>query len=30
MKNYDRIQDRFFIYNTVIDIPLKKNNYIIF
>ena len=24
------MQDRFFIYNTVIDIPLKKNSYIIF
>ena len=30
MKNYDLMQDRFFIYNAVIDIPLKKNNYIIF
>ena len=24
MKNYDLVQDRFFIYNAVIDIPLKK------
>ena len=30
MKNYDLTQDRFFIYNAVIDIPLKKNSYIIF
>ena len=30
MKNYDLSQDRFFIYNAVIDIPLKKNTYIIF
>ena len=30
MKNYDLIQDRFFIYNAVIDIPLKKDSYIIF
>ena len=30
MKNYDLIQDRFLIYNSVIDIPLKKNSYIIF
>ena len=30
MKNYDLMQDRFFIYNAVIDIPLKKNSYIIF
>ena len=30
MKNYDLIQDRFFIYNAVIDILLKKNSYIIF
>ena len=29
MKNYDLMQDRFFIYNAVIDIPLK-NSYIIF
>ena len=30
MKNYDLIQDRFFIYNAVINIALKKNTYIIF
>ena len=30
MKNYDLVQDRFFIYNEVIDIPLKTNTYIIF
>ena len=30
MKNYDLMQDRFFIYNAVINIPLKKNTYIIF
>ena len=30
MKNYDLMQDRFFIYNAVIDIPLKANSYIIF
>ena len=30
MKNHDLVQDRFFIYNAVIDIPLKKNTYIIF
>ena len=30
MKNYDLPQDRFFIYNAVIDIPLKANTYIIF
>ena len=30
MKNYDLMQDRFFIYNAVIDIPLKTNSYIIF
>ena len=30
MKNYDLMQDRFFIYNAVIDIPLKANTYIIF
>ena len=30
MKNYDLSQDRFFIYNKVIDIPLKANTYIIF
>ena len=30
MKNYDLMQDRFFIYNKVIDVSLKKNSYIIF
>ena len=30
MKNYDLAQDRFFIYNAVINIPVKKNSYIIF
>ena len=30
MNNYDLMQDRFFIYNEVIDIPLKANTYIIF
>ena len=30
MKNYDLVQDRFFIYNAVIDIPLKAKTYIIF
>ena len=30
MKNYDLMQDRFFIYNAVINIPLKKYSYIIF
>ena len=30
MKNYDLVQDRFFIYNEVINIPLKANSYIIF
>ena len=30
IKNYDLVQDRFFIYNEVIDIPLKANTYIIF
>ena len=30
IKNYDLIQDRFFIYNAVIDIPLKANTFIIF
>ena len=30
MKNYDLAQDRFFIYNEVIDVPLKKNTFIIF
>ena len=30
MKNDDLAQDRFFIYYAVIDIPLKKNTFIIF
>ena len=30
MKNYDLMQDRFFIFNEVIDVPLKKNTFIIF
>ena len=30
LKNYDLVQDQFFIYNEVIDIPLKANTYIIF
>ena len=30
MKNFDLSQDRFFIYNALIDIPLKKNTFIIF
>ena len=30
IKNYDLIQDRFFIFNAVIDIPLKANTFIIF
>ena len=30
MKNYDLAQDRFFIYNEVINIPLKTNTFIIF
>ena len=30
IKNYDLSQDRFFIYSEIIDIPLKKNSYIIF
>ena len=30
IKNYNLAQDRFFIYNEIIDIPLKKNSYIIF
>ena len=30
MKNYDLMQDRFFIYSENIDIPLKANTYIIF
>ena len=29
MKNYDIAQDRFFIYNAIIDIPLNVNTYII-
>ena len=29
MKNYDLVQDSSFIYNAVIDIPLKKNAFII-
>ena len=30
IKNCDLMQDRFFIYNAVINIPLKKNTFIIF
>ena len=30
IKNYNLVQDRFFIYNALINIPLKKNTYIIF
>ena len=30
MKNYDLMQDQFFIYNAVINIPLKANTFIIF
>ena len=30
IKNYDLSQDRFFIYNELINVPLKKNSYIIF
>ena len=30
IKNYDLVQDRFFIYNALTNIPLKKNTYIIF
>ena len=30
MKNYDLMQDRFFTYNAVINIPLKANTFIIF
>ena len=30
MKNYYLIQDRFFIHNAIISIPLKKNSFIIF
>ena len=30
IKNFDLLQDRFFIYSEIIDIPLKANTYIIF
>ena len=30
IKNYDLSQDRFFIYNELINVPFKKNSYIIF
>ena len=30
MKNFDLVQDRFFIYNKVINIPLKADTHIIF
>ena len=30
MKNYDLMQDGFFIYNAAINIPLKANTFIIF
>ena len=30
MKNYDLVRDRLFIYNAVINIPLKTNTFIIF
>ena len=30
IKNYDLSQNKFFIYREIIDIPLKKNSYIIF
>ena len=30
MKNYDLSQDQFFVYNALIDIPLKKNTFINF
>ena len=30
IKNYDLVQDEFFIYAGYIDVPLKKNTYIIF
>ena len=30
VKNYDLIQNEFFIYAGYIDVPLKKNSYIIF
>ena len=29
IKNYDLVQDKFFIYGEYIDLPLKKNSYII-
>ena len=30
MKNYDLVQDQFFVNNSVINMPLKKDSYIIF
>ena len=30
MKNFDLLQDKFFIYNAITDIPFKKDSYIIF
>ena len=30
IKNYDLVQDKYFIYGEYINIPLKKNTYIIF
>ena len=30
MKNFDLSQDEFFIYNEIIDVPLKANTYVIF
>ena len=30
IKNYDLVQDKFFIYSGYINTPLKKNSYIIF
>ena len=30
IKNYDLSKNKFFIYSEIIDIPLKKNSYIIF
>ena len=30
IKNYDLVQDKFFIYAGYINTPLKKNSYIIF
>ena len=30
MKNYDLVQDNFLMYNAIINIPSKKNTYIIF